>query len=267
MTDRKSLPGKFVWFEHASRNPERAQAFYSEVLGWRVKPFPMGHRAYDMILTGDSWDTMIGGYAAPADDHMPARWIATMSVEDVDAAVRAAVANGGQVVDTPTDLPGVGRTARISDPQGAELGLLSDGRGDKADAPVPPGGWLWCELRTNEIAKALFFYETVLGVSHRSLDMGASGLDYHVLSSQGVGRGGATGRLPTGMSPHWLPYVCVDDVDATIACAIKLGARVPIAPEDIPGIGRSGVIEDPTGAQLAIMKPLPRQAPTAPDTP
>jgi uncharacterized protein len=68
-----------------------------------------------------------------------------------------------------------------------------------------------------------------------------------------------TGHLPVGAPPHWLPYVAVDDVDATIARARKLGARIPVDPEDIPGIGRFGVLEDPTAAVLAVLKPLPRE--------
>jgi uncharacterized protein len=41
MSDRKVLPGKFVWFEHVSKDAQKAQEFYGEVLGWKVKPFPM----------------------------------------------------------------------------------------------------------------------------------------------------------------------------------------------------------------------------------
>ena len=41
MADRKLLPGKFVWFEHVSTDPKKAQKFYAEVLGWKVKPFPL----------------------------------------------------------------------------------------------------------------------------------------------------------------------------------------------------------------------------------
>ncbi len=167
-------------------------------------------------------------------------------------------AYGGKVLDAPSDLPGVGRKARIADPQGAELGLLTDARGDKPDAPATSGGWLWNELHTTEPTTALSFYEKVLGVSHRSMDMG-SGENYHILSRGGVDRGGVTGHLPAGAPPHWLPYVAIDDVDATIARARKLGARIPVGPEDIPDIGRFGVLEDPTGAVLAIMKPLPRE--------
>ena len=55
MSDRKLLPGKFVWFEHVSEDAKKAQEFYGDVLGWTVRPFPMGEVAYEMILTGDTW--------------------------------------------------------------------------------------------------------------------------------------------------------------------------------------------------------------------
>ena len=258
MADRKLLPGKFVWFEHVSRNPKNAQDFYAEVLGWKVKPFPMGDIAYEMILTGDTWDSMIGGYVAAQSDRERSRWIGTVSVEDVGAATKAAAANGGTILEAPSDLAGVGRRARIADPQGAELGLLTDERGDKPDAQVPPGGWVWNELQTAEPANAVRFYEKVLGFSHRTMDMGAGG-KYYVLSRDGIDRGGVMGHLPAGVRPHWLPYVASDDVDATIDRAKKRGARIPRGPENIPGIGRFGVLEDPSGAVLAIVKPLPRE--------
>jgi predicted enzyme related to lactoylglutathione lyase len=94
MTDRKLLPGKFVWFELVSRDTKKAQAFYGEVLGWKVEPFPMGDFAYEIIHAGD---TMIGGYAAPKSDRQPSHWISYVSVEDVDAT-----ANRFGVVQDPT---------------------------------------------------------------------------------------------------------------------------------------------------------------------
>jgi len=45
------LPGQFVWLEHVSKDAKKAQEFYGEVPGWKVKPFPMGGVAYQMILT------------------------------------------------------------------------------------------------------------------------------------------------------------------------------------------------------------------------
>jgi len=217
MADRKLLPGKFVWFELVSKDAKKAQAFYGEVLGWKVQPFPMGNSTYEMIYAGD---TMIGGYATPKSDRQPAHWISYVSVEDVDATVKAATANGGKVVEAPYDIPTVGRSARIADPLGAELCPFKSLEGDPADALPPRGGWCWNELHTSDPAKALAFYEKVLGFSHRTLS---------------------------------------EDADATIARARKLGGTICFGPEDIPNVGRFGVLQDPTGAALAVLKPFPMQ--------
>jgi uncharacterized protein len=255
MADRKLLPGKFVWFELVSRDAKKAQAFYGEVLGWKVEPVPMGGSTYDTILAGD---TMLGGYAAPNKAGQPSHWISYVSVEDVDAAANAAARNGGKVVDAPSDLPGVGRTARIADPQGAELRLFNNVTGDPEDTlSAPAGRFIWNELHTGDPEKALSFYEKVVGFSHRS--MTSPGGTYHILSKGGVDRGGVTNQLPPGVPPHWLPYVAVDDADATVARARRLGATIQFGPEDIPGIGRFAVLADPTGAVLAIMKPFPME--------
>jgi predicted enzyme related to lactoylglutathione lyase len=252
MADRKQLPGKFVWFELVSKDAKKAQAFYGEVLGWKVQQFPMGSSTYDMIYAGD---TMIGGYAHPKSDRQPSHWISYVSVDDVDATVKAATANGGKVVEAPYDIPTVGRTARIADPQGAELCPFKSLEGDPADALPPPGGFCWNELHTSDPAKALTFYEKVLGFSHRTVS--GPGFTYHILSRGGVDRGGVTDN--EGQPPHWLPYVAVDDADSTLARAKKLGGTLCIGPADIPNVGRFGVLQDPTGAALAVLKPLPTQ--------
>jgi predicted enzyme related to lactoylglutathione lyase len=90
------------------------------------------------------------------------------------------------------------------------------------------------------------------------MPMGPAGT-YYILSRNGVDRGGAISEVPQGAKPFWLPYVNVNDVDATAGRARKLGAKLFVEPEDIPDVGRFAVFQDPTGAVLAIMKPLPRQ--------
>jgi predicted enzyme related to lactoylglutathione lyase len=177
-----------------------------------------------------------------------------VSVEDVDVAVATAVANGGKVVEPAHDLPGVGRGATITDPNGAELALFKAATGDPPDLPsMPPGRFMWNELHTTDPEKAVAFYEKVVAFSHHSVPSPAG--PYHILSKGGVDRGGVTSHLPPGVSPHWLPFVKVDDVDATIERARKLGARIPMEPKNLMDIGRLGILEDPTGAVLALMKP------------
>jgi predicted enzyme related to lactoylglutathione lyase len=255
MADRKTIPGKFVWFELETQDTTKAEGFYGELLGWKTQGFPMGGFTYKMILAGESLDTMIGGYAPPKG--AGSAWVASVSVNDVDAAAKAAIAAGGKVLEGPADVPTVGRSARIADPQGAEINLFKSDRGDPPDGPADPGRFFWNELHTSDAEAAVAFYEKVVGFAHRAVDMGSGGT-YHILSSEGADRGGASGHLSPGVKPHWLPYVLVDDPDAMLVRAKKLGATVRMGPEDIPGVGRFGIIEDPTGARLSLMKPLPR---------
>jgi uncharacterized protein len=260
MADRKLIPGKFVWYELQCSDVPRAQAFYAELLGWKNVPFPAGSTTYEMIFAGQTPDTMIGGYAPLVGaDARGSRWIASVSVEDVDAVARAAAANGGKIVDAPHDIPGAGRGAHIADPAGAELSLIKSARGDAPDVDATPTGYFfWNELHTPDPATALAFYEKTVGFTHETMKSRAG--DYHVISRGGVGRGGITGHLAAGAAPHWLPYVHVDDVDASAGRAQRLGGQVVLPPMDIPDIGRSTVVRDVVGAVLALTKPNPRMS-------
>ncbi|HEX6838603.1 MAG TPA: VOC family protein, partial [Polyangia bacterium] len=214
-----------------------------------------GPGSYDMIYAGD---TMIGGWAELKDKGAPARWMACVSVEDVDAAAKAAAATGGRVVAAPMPIPSVGRIARIADPQGAELQVFKSDNGDPEDGPGHQGRWAWNELHTTDAKAALAFYEKVVGFGHDDMDMGPGGVYRVVTSKDGAGRGGISTHLGAGKSPHWLPYVFVDDTDASAARARVLGASIEMPPTDIPTVGRIAVLRDPTGAALATIKPAPR---------
>ena len=68
-------------------------------------------------------------------------------------------------------------------------------------------------------------------------------------------------QMPPGAEarPHWLPYVAVEDVDASASRVEALGGKVWVAPADIPGVGRFSVTEDPSGAMIAVFKHVPRE--------
>jgi predicted enzyme related to lactoylglutathione lyase len=250
------IPGKFVWFEYVGNDVETAQGFYGAVFGWRTVAFPMGGDAvYQMIYSGD---TMIGGYSPRTDRAGRAHWLSYVSVDDVDACAKIATYKGGTIIEAPHDIPNVGRTATIRDPQGAEFAMIKRTVGDDpADhAHAPDGQWLWNELHTTDPPAAIEFYEALVGYTHKSMDMGPGGT-YHTLHHGETGRAGVTSHL-AGAAPHWLPYVTMSDVDATIARARKAGGRIPMSPEDIRGVGRFGIVQDPTGATVAMLNPLPK---------
>jgi predicted enzyme related to lactoylglutathione lyase len=71
---------------------------------------------------------------------------------------------------------------------------------------------------------------------------------------------------PANVPPHWLPYIAVDDVDASAAKVKDLGGTVRSAPMDIPEIGRFAVVADRQGATFAVFKGT-KAAPQEPERP
>ncbi|MEW6705390.1 MAG: VOC family protein [Pseudomonadota bacterium] len=249
------LQGKFVWFEHVSADPQKARAFYQPLLGWHVENMPMGGQTYPMILNGEQG---IGGLRTAAAGE-PAHWAGYLSVRDVDACFRAAVAAGATPLQPPTDFAPVGRGAALRDPTGAPLWIWTDASGDRPDADATAtGDWYWNELWTPDARKALAFYEAVFGYSHEAVNMGDQG-DYLLLkSADGKLRGGVFENTNPEMAPMWLPYVAVADCDAVAAQARRLGALgEPMPPTDVPDVGRCAVLIDPQGAAVAVIKPTP----------
>ncbi len=59
-----------------------------------------------------------------------------------------------------------------------------------------------------------------------------------------------------GVTPHWIGYVGVDDVDAAVDRTRQLGGAVYVPPTDIPNISRFSVVADPQMATLALVKGL-----------
>ena len=117
------------------------------------------------------------------------------------------------------------------------------------------GEFCWYELGTRDIQAALKFYTELMNWGILIHDMGEYG-SYYIfqLDGQEVGAGYQMGGPQMeGVPPHWMPYVWVDDVDATAAKVTELGGKVVAPPMDIPGnIGRMAMVQDPQGAHLAI---------------
>ena len=250
------LQGKFVWFEHLSNDIPKARRFYEDLFGWHTEAMPMGAQSYSMIMNGSAG---IGGYR-DAPPGVPANWLPYLSVDDVDAAHKAAVAAGATSQMGPMDMGDVGRGAVISDPTGATVALWKSAQGDQPDVmQAPVGSFCWNELWTGDEKKSLAFYEGVFGYGHDSKDMGPQGT-YYMLTRDGQQRGGMMRISDPKTPPMWLPYVAVADADASAAQATTLGGKVVMAPTDIPEIGRFAVVLDPLGAALAIIKLQPRAA-------
>jgi predicted enzyme related to lactoylglutathione lyase len=243
------LIGKFVWFENVTSEIEKARAFYGEVLGWKVQEMKMGSDSYAMIVAGE---TPVGGFTAPEKPGRP-HWTSYLSVADVDATARKITASGGKTLAPAFDVPTIGRMQPVADPEGATFWIMRGEGDDTADSPPAQGKFFWNELWARDAARAAAFYRDVFGFTVKEMAM--EGMTYRVLERDGVSRAGIMTSELKDVPPMWLPYVAVDDCDATTARAGKLGATVHLPPTDIPTVGRFSVFADPSGATLAVIKP------------
>ncbi len=119
-----STQGTFVWNELATSDVEGAARFYTQTIGWSVQEFPMPDgNVYRIFMDGEE---NRGGLMSleQLPDGTPPHWMSYIGVDDVDGTCEKAKAAGGQVVNGPFDIPGVGRMAVIVDAQGAAISIM-----------------------------------------------------------------------------------------------------------------------------------------------
>ena len=116
------------------------------------------------------------------------------------------------------------------------------------------GEFCWYELGTRNIKAALNFYTGLLNWKTTSHDMGEMGIYYiFQLEEQEVAAGYQMGGPQfEGVPPHWMPYVWVDDVDASAATIKEMGGAIIAPPMDIPQVGRMAFVQDPQKAHFAL---------------
>lgn len=105
--------------EFAVTDMDRAQSFYAAIFGWTFREFMGGQMR--VFGTGDDH---VGGLMLESDvkpGRTPSIWF---QVADLNAMVAAALANGGTVLAERSEVPGVGWSAQVADPDGNPVGLV-----------------------------------------------------------------------------------------------------------------------------------------------
>jgi uncharacterized protein len=119
--------------------------------------------------------------------------------------------------------------------------------------PNIQGRFFWQELLCADPAAVTAFYGRVLGWRAQPA---ASDPSYMTFASRSgpVGGAMAPGAEQKDAPSHWLAYIGAEDVDATLAAAVRLGAKLVQPAADIEQ-GRYAVLADPQGASFGIYKP------------
>jgi predicted enzyme related to lactoylglutathione lyase len=115
----------------------------------------------------------------------------------------------------------------------------------------------WNELMTTNTKGAGTFYGKLFGwqpalFDSEALPPGSPPYTLFKLDPNSTGVGGMMQVPHPEMPAQWVPYVLVDDVDAALDKAIKLGAKECLPVTEISEVGRIAVIKDPQGATIGL---------------
>lgn len=262
--DALQLSGKVAWLDLVTQQLPSERRFYAQLFGWDFRDVRMRDRTYAIAWVDQQPVAGLLERPLPAGQaHHPA-WLTFFSVRDIQAAKRRALAHGARLLVDVRNYPDRGQQAILTDPEGAAFALLQPSGGVPTDALAEPGERIWSALLCRHPDQEAGFYQEVFGYEVYDLSSGsapdaANGADdasHLLLASGGYARAGVD-ALPMDQHTrhaHWLNFVRVQEVGASVRQAEMLGARVLVTPRQ----GRHGdqlaVIADPSGAPLGLMQ-------------
>lgn len=248
MGARTSYPhGTFCWADLGADEPAAAISFYADVFGWEPVAVP-GEAGYTLMRYGGA--DVCGVYGRQAGSPGLPAWTSWVAVDDADAAVTRAVELGARTVRDTIEVPGIGRSGAVVDPQGATLGIWQAGGFIGAGLVNEPGSMVINQLNTRDPIAAAAFYGALFGweVTLAAEDPAP----YWGIFNQGRLNGGMMALEPPA-GAHWLVYFTSEDLDGTDALIVEGGGAVVVAPMDVPG-GRIMVARDPGYAFFALFE-------------
>ena len=121
-----------------------------------------------------------------------------------------------------------------------------------------PGTFCWADLGTPDAAAATRFYTGLFGWKYEDMPMG-EGVSYTMFEVAGNWVAALyqqeSQQQAQGIPPHWLSYVSVESADRMAERGRGLGGTVLMDPFDVFEVGRMAIIQDPTGAVVALWEP------------
>jgi predicted enzyme related to lactoylglutathione lyase len=249
-------PSAPCWADLSTPDTDGARVFYEALFGWRSRLVDHpGTDGYSMFALDAEDGHLVAGVGRSADPRQPAAWLPYFQSSGVDAVTARVSGNGGRVVAGPVRAVAQARLAVCQDPTGAEFGLWEPLAHAGFEAVDVPSSFCWFELLTHDPARAVDFYQSVLGWGTRQRSFG-EGEQYTEWTVADEAFGGMVsmpaGPFPPELPVHWNLYVAVDAPDATATRCEELGGRVLVAPTTIP-TGRFAVLADPQGATFSVM--------------
>lgn len=126
-----------------------------------------------------------------------------------------------------------------------------------AEYAIPKHGEIcWRELTTNDSGAAKKFYQGLFGWNFENSKLSPN--EYPEIQFDGKAIGGIMRMTEEWGDPpptsHWMNYIAVDNVTATVEKIKANGGGVCVEPFDAPNVGRIAVVSDPSGATFSVIQ-------------
>jgi uncharacterized protein len=257
---KKHEAGMFCWVELATKDGPAAKKFYTSLFDWGVNDIPSEAGTYSMVQKKGK-DAGALYELGREQQGVPSHWNAYVCVESADDTAAKAKKLGGTIAMEPFDVMEHGRMAIIQDPTGATFSIWQPKEHRGAQVVNEPGSFCWNELYTTDPKRAGDFYSNLFDWSRELMPMPPPTGEYTIFKK---GDAQAAGMLKIAKEmgpapPHWMVYFAVEDSDKTVENAKRMGGTVTVPPMDIPNIGRFAILNDPQGADFAVIRLEPRQ--------
>ncbi len=114
-----------VHWELMSKNPAKVSDFYAKTFGWKVKNMPeINYRVVDTDAKASGMPGINGGIVKPdREGPWPGNMLFYILVDDLAAYRKKVKAQGGKIAIEEQKVPGMGKFALFTDPEGRMMGL------------------------------------------------------------------------------------------------------------------------------------------------
>ncbi len=121
-----------------------------------------------------------------------------------------------------------------------------------------PGTFCWVDLGTNDADAAKKFYSELFG--WEVVETPTDGeMNYTMLKKNGKDAAALYQMSPDmmaqGIPPFWMNYVSVENANTSADKAKELGGTVVMEAMDVMDVGRMAMVQDPSGATVALWEP------------
>jgi predicted enzyme related to lactoylglutathione lyase len=111
----------------------------------------------------------------------------------------------------------------------------------------------WIDMGSHDLGSAVRFYTELLGWEETQV-MGPETGTYTMARIRGKDVAALSVAQNPG-PPYWTTYVNVDSTDAAVERATQAGGTLLFGPMDVMAAGRMAIVQDTTGAAIALWQP------------